>query len=254
MNLTTENILSVVIPVYNEEKTIREVFDEVLSRPETAEIIAIDDFSKDRSREIIQEYVEKGNGKVRMICQQMNMGKGAAIRRGFDAASAAVVIVQDADKEYSPQDYPVLLKPIITGKADVVYGSRFQGGPGRVLYFRHQLGNKFLTFISNLLTDLNLTDVETCYKLFRREVIQNIVLTTNRFGIEIEITAKLAKEKSLRIYEVPISYHGRTYEEGKKVTWKDGIAAIWFMIKFNILNSKSESFKKPCQESFQKEK
>ncbi len=239
-----EKNLSVVIPVFNEEKTLVEVVDEVLSRPETAEVILVDDGSRDRSRDIIRELVEREKGRVKMIFNEQNMGKGAAIRRGFDAATAPIVIIQDADREYSPQDYPAVLGPILSGKADVVYGSRFQGGPGRVLYFKHQLGNKFLTFVSNLLTDLNFTDVETCYKAFRREVVQNLVLTTNRFGIEIEITARIAKEKFLRIYEVPISYNGRTYDEGKKVTWKDGIAAIWFMIKFNILQSKSGSFKK----------
>ncbi len=241
--MNSDKILSVVMPVYNEESTLHEIIEEVLSRSETAELIVVDDCSRDKSVEIVSKYVEKHPGKVRLFRQEKNMGKGAAIRRGFDEAKAPVVIVQDADKEYSPQDYPELLNPIVSGKADVVYGSRFMGGPGRVLYFRHQLGNKFLTFISNLLTDLNLTDVETCYKLFRREVIQSLILTTNRFGIEIELTAKLAKERKIRIYEVPISYHGRTYEEGKKVTWKDGIAAIWFMIKFNLLVSKDASYK-----------
>lgn len=236
------------MPVYNEEITLREVIEDVLARTETAELIVVDDCSKDKSREIVSEFVAREKGRVKLICQEVNKGKGAAIRRGFDLATAPIVLIQDADKEYSPQDYPVLLKPILEGKADVVYGSRFMGGPGRVLYFRHQLGNKFLTFLSNLLTDLNFTDVETCYKVFKREVVQNLVLTTNRFGIEIELTAKLAKERKLRIYEVPISYHGRTYEEGKKVTWKDGIAAIWFMIKFNILEGKESSFKKPFKD------
>ncbi len=242
-----KGVLSVIIPVYNEEKTIASVLDEVLARPETAEVIVIDDSSRDSSREIVGRYVEKEKGRVRLLVHDVNKGKGAAIRDGFDAATAPLVIVQDADREYSPSDYPVMLKPILDGKADVVYGSRFQGGPGRVLYYRHQLGNKFLTFISNLLTDLNFTDVETCYKAFRREVVQNLILTTNRFGIEIEITAKIAS-KALRIYEVPISYHGRTYEEGKKVTWKDGIAAIWFMIKFNLLQGRASSIKKDWKE------
>lgn len=247
-NVKSEKILSVVMPVYNEENTLPEIFDKVLSRPETAEIIVVDDASKDKSREVIQRYVDKEKGMVKLHCHEENMGKGMAIRHGFDLAESPVVIVQDADMEYSPDDYPEMLQPILTGKADVVYGSRFQGGPGRVLYFRHQMGNKLLTFFSNLLTDINLTDMETCYKAFKREVIQNINLETDRFGIEVEITAKIARAEVLKIYEVPISYHGRTYEEGKKVTWKDGIAAIWHMIKFNILQDKRKFYKKPWKE------
>ncbi len=246
--MKNEKVLSVVIPVYNEGKTICEILDEVLARPETAEIIAVDDASKDDSREIIRKYAEKADGRVRLFWHDMNKGKGAAIRKGFDEAKAPIVIIQDADKEYSPTDYPVVIGPILDGKADVVYGSRFHGGAGRVLYFKHQLGNKLLTFISNLLTDINLTDMETCYKAFRREVIQNINLDSDRFGIEVEMTAKFAHARRLRIYEVPISYHGRTYEEGKKITWKDGIAAFWHMIKYNILQRKSKFYKKPWNE------
>ncbi len=171
------------------------------------------------------------------------MEKGAATRRGFDEATAPFVIIQDADLEYSPDDYPVILKPLLNGKVDVVYGSRFQGGTGRVLYYRHLLGNKFLTFLSNIFTDLNFTDIETCYKAFKREVIQNIKLESNRFGIEVELTAKIAKVKGLRIFEVPISYNGRTYDEGKKITWKDGIAAIWHIIKFNLFKNSKTFYK-----------
>lgn len=246
--LKAEKILSVVIPVYNEGKTICRILEEVLSRPETAEVIVVDDGSTDKSGELVQEFAAKKEGKVKLFRQERNMGKGAAIRRGFEEATAPIVIVQDADTEYSPEDYPIVLGPILSGKADVVYGSRFHGGAGRVLYFRHQLGNKFLTFISNLLTDINLTDMETCYKAFRREVIQNLNLETKRFGIEVELTSKVAKAKVLKIYEVPINYHGRTYEEGKKITWKDGIAALWYMIKYNILSDKSKFYKKSWDE------
>ena len=236
------------MPVYNEEETLALILDEVLARPETAEVIIVDDASKDKSVDVIKEYQARFPDRIKTFFHEVNLGKGAAIRHGFDLAEAPIVIVQDADREYSPEDYPVILKPIVSGKADVVFGSRFQGGPGRVLYFRHQLGNKFLTFLSNLVTDLNLTDMETCYKAFRREVIQNLVLTLNRFGIEVEITAKIAKFRRLKIYEVPISYNGRTYEEGKKVTWKDGIAALWFMFKFNVLTPWSSCIKKPWNE------
>ncbi|MFA6290727.1 MAG: glycosyltransferase family 2 protein [Victivallales bacterium] len=246
--MNSEKILSVVIPVYNEAKTINVILDEVLARPETAEIIVVDDASKDNSKELIQKYVDRGDGRVRLVCQEVNHGKGAAIRRGFDEAKAPIVIIQDADNEYSPEDYPVIIAPIISGKADVVYGSRFQGAAGRVLYYKHRLGNKVLTSFSNLLTDINLTDMETCYKAFKREVIQNINLDSERFGIEVEMTAKFAHARVLRIYEVPISYNGRTYEEGKKITWKDGVAAIWHMIKYNILLNKSRFYKKPWNE------
>lgn len=243
MNTTT--FLSVIVPIYNEEKTIKAILDLLLHRNEVAEIILIDDGSTDNSVKLIEPYVD--NQKVKLLRQPHNMGKGAAIRKGFEAATAPIVIVQDADMEYSPEDFPTILKPILTGKADVVYGSRFQGGPGRVLYFKHQLGNKLITFISNLFSDLNFTDVETCYKAFKREVIQNINLTSNRFGIEVELTTKIAKAKILKIYEVPISYHGRTYSEGKKITWKDGIAALWYIIKFNLFCHSKKFFKQPWE-------
>jgi glycosyltransferase involved in cell wall biosynthesis len=244
-----EGCLSVIIPVYNEAETVVAMLDEVLARPETAEVIVVDDASKDDSRAIVERYiVERGDGRVRLFCQERNQGKGAAVRRGFDAATAPIVIIQDADREYTPEDYPVVIGPILDGKADVVYGSRFHGGLGRVLYFRHQMGNKLLTFLSNLLTDLNLTDMETCYKAFRREVVQNLVLTCNRFGIEVELTAKIATCRALRIYEVPIRYYGRTYEEGKKITWRDGVAALWFMFKFNLLTSARAARRQPWQD------
>ena len=242
--------LCVIIPVYNEEKTVTEILDIVLARPETAEIIIVDDASTDKSRDVIQDYSQqkKAKGKIKLLFQKVNMGKGAAIRRGFDEATAPIVIIQDADKEYTPDDYPTVLEPILSGKADVVYGSRFQGAPGRVVRFKHRLGNKLITYVSNWMTDLSLTDVESCYKVFKREVIQNLNLETCRFGIEVEMTAKLANAKGLEIYEVPISYFGRTYGEGKKITWKDGIAAFWHMMKYNWFSSKSKFFKKPWKD------
>ena len=241
--IDSESVLSVIVPVYNEEKTISCVIDELLKRKEVAEIIVIDDASTDNSVEKIQPYLK--DKKIKLLTNSQNMGKGSAIRKGFEDASSAIVIVQDADLEYSPNDFPALLEPILSGKADVVYGSRFQGGPGRVLYYKHELGNKFITFLSNLFSDLNFTDIETCYKVFRREIIQNINLESNRFGIEVEITAKISKIEDLRIFEVPISYNGRTYKEGKKITWKDGLAALWFIIKYNSQCKPKKLFKKP---------
>ena len=181
------------------------------------------------------------------------MVKGAAIRRLFDEATAPVVIVQDADWEYTPDDYPIVLEPIVSGKADVVYGSRFQGGPGLALNYRHMMGNKLITFVSNVLTNLALTDVESCYKVFKREVIQNLNLETCRFGIEVELTAKIAKARGLRIFEVPISYNNRSYDEGKKITWKDGIAAFWHMFKYNVLESPVRFHKRPWDEVLKKD-
>ncbi|MCF7792308.1 MAG: glycosyltransferase family 2 protein [Victivallales bacterium] len=241
-------ILTIIIPVYNEENTICNVLDKLKTRKEIAEIILIDDGSTDNSVDLINRYVNKSN--IRLLKQPYNMGKGAAITRGFKEAGAPFVLIQDADLEYSPEDYPVLLKPVIDHDADVVYGSRFQGGPGRVLYYKHHLGNKFITFLSNLFSDLNFTDVETCYKLFRREIIQNINFESKRFGIEIEITAKLAKAEGLKIYEVPISYHGRTYSEGKKITWKDGVSALYHIIKFNFFKDPKGYFKRPWRDVF----
>ncbi len=244
--INTRNILSVIMPLYNEEKTVELTITDVLNRHETAELIIVDDHSTDKSFELIKKLAEK-NPKIKIFQNEFNRGKGYSVRRGIEVASANIVIIQDADREYSPSDYPVLIEPIISGKADVVYGSRFQGGTGRVLYFKHELGNRLLTFISNLLTDLNFSDMETCYKAFRREIIQDIILESERFGFEVEITAKIAKNRQLRIFEVPISYNGRTYEEGKKITWKDGIAALFHMIKYNLLTSKAESFKTPMK-------
>ena len=235
--------LSVVIPVYNEEKTLQDVIETVRKVPYEVEILVVDDGSTDRTREILETYTD--DPIVRVFLQDQNMGKGAALRRGFSEATGDVVIIQDADLEYTPNDYPTLLKPIQEGRADVVYGSRFQGGPGRVLYYRHTMGNRFLTFMSNILTDLNLTDMETCYKAFKREVIQNLILESNRFGFEPEVTAKLASMRDVVIYEVPIHYHGRTYEDGKKITWKDGVSALWCIVKYNLLTPKEQSYVQP---------
>jgi glycosyltransferase involved in cell wall biosynthesis len=238
--------LSVIIPVYNEELTLAEVIETVRKVPYEVEILVVDDGSTDRTREILEQYDD--DPVVHVFLLEQNMGKGAALRRGFAEATGDVVIIQDADLEYTPDDYPTLLKPIEDGRADVVYGSRFQGGPGRVLYYRHTVGNRLLTFLSNILTDLNLTDMETCYKAFKREVIQNLILESNRFGFEPEVTAKLATMREVIIYEVPIHYHGRTYEDGKKITWKDGVSALWSIVKYNLLTPDGASFLRSSDE------
>jgi len=227
--------LSVVMPVYNEHATLRTVVERVLSVADIPlELICIDDGSRDGSREILGKLQDEHPQQVRVLLQPQNMGKGAALRRGIQEATGEFVIIQDADLEYDPHDYPLLLDPLIQGKADVVYGSRFLGsGPHRVLYFWHSVGNWLLTLLSNCLTNINLSDMETCYKAFRREIIQSIPIEENRFGFEPEITVKVAK-RGLRIYEVGISYWGRTYEEGKKIGWKDGIRAIWCLFKYSV--------------------
>ena len=226
--------LSVVIPIYNERATLRQLVNRVLSVtvPFELELLCVDDGSTDSSREILQD-LQTQHPEVRAFLQPRNMGKGAALRRGIREATGEFVVIQDADLEYDPAEYPILLEPLIDGKADVVYGSRFMGGrPHRVLYFWHSVGNWLLTLFSNALTDLNLTDMETCYKAFRREVIQAIPLEEDRFGFEPEVTVKIAKRR-LRVYEVGISYSGRTYEEGKKIGWKDGVRAFWCMLKYS---------------------
>jgi glycosyltransferase involved in cell wall biosynthesis len=223
--------LSVIMPVYNERSTLRFVVERVLAVPLEIELICVDDGSSDGSRELLSELSSE-YPQLRIFLQPQNQGKGAALRRGIQEASGDFVIIQDADLEYDPDDYPTLLEPLIQGKADVVYGSRFLGSrPHRVLYFWHSVGNRVLTLLSNCLTNINLSDMETCYKVFRREVIQSIPIAENRFGFEPEITVKIAK-RHLRIYEVGISYWGRTYAEGKKIGWRDGFAALWCLLKY----------------------
>ena len=248
--MDSNNILTVVMPVYNEEATIVTIVKNVLARPEVGELIIVNDASKDNSWEKLQTFAD--TPKVKLLNQEVNRGKGAALIRGFSEATMPFVMVQDADFEYTPEDYPVVLEPLLSGKADVVYGSRFMGTPGQVRFFRHEMGNKFLTFWSNFFSDIHLSDMETCYKAFKREVIQNLILTSERFGIEVEMTAKLAKAKTLCIWEVPISYAPRSYNEGKKIGWRDGFAALWHILRFNCFTSLNKSLKKPWDEVLKK--
>ena len=233
MNKDNEQILlSVIVPCFNEIKTLDKVINNIQGSPvESKEIIIVDDFSSDGSREFLKN-VQSYN--IKTIFHNKNLGKGAALCSGISLAKGKIIIIQDADLEYDPNQFPDIIEPIVNGKADVVYGSRFQGGqPHRVVYFWHRIGNGFLTLLSNIFTDINLTDMETCYKAFRREIIQQIKIEENRFGFEPEITAKIAK-LDCRIYEVGISYYGRTYKEGKKIGWRDGVWAIWCILKYNL--------------------
>ncbi|MEW6412850.1 MAG: glycosyltransferase family 2 protein [Candidatus Zixiibacteriota bacterium] len=225
--------LSIVIPVYNELSTIEEIVSRVKAAPvQDKEIILVDDFSTDGTRELLENKLRDQVDQI--IYQPQNFGKGYALKTGFQHATGDIVIVQDADLEYDPNEYPAMIMPIVDDKADVVYGSRFQGGaPHRVVYFWHYIGNRLLTLLSNMFTNINLTDMETCYKAFRRELIQSIDIEENRFGFEPEITAKVARRRA-RIYEIGISYYGRTYNEGKKIGWKDGVKAIWCILKYNL--------------------
>jgi glycosyltransferase involved in cell wall biosynthesis len=226
--------ISVVIPVYNEVETITEIVSRVQAVAFEKEIVIVDDYSTDGTREHLRE-INQAHENLKVLYHDHNQGKGAALRTGFQAVTGDVVVIQDADLEYDPREYPLLLAPIVDGRADVVYGSRFLGGPHRVLFFWHYLGNKFVTLLSNMFTNLNLTDMETCYKVFKREVLDEITVKSNRFGFEPEFTAKIAK-KGFRIYETPISYSGRTYAEGKKIGWKDGIKAVFAIFWFRFFD------------------
>jgi glycosyltransferase involved in cell wall biosynthesis len=231
------NILSVVMPVYNEGPTVAEIIRRVLAQPVVLELIIVNDGSTDSTLKVLQE-IARTEPRIQLFNHEINQGKGAALQTGFKAAKGDVVIVQDADLEYSPSEYIRLLTPIVNGEADVVFGTRFMGSDAhRVLYFWHSVGNYVLTLLSNMATNLNLTDMETCFKAFRREIIQSIEIQERRFGFEPEITAKLARiSPPLRIYEVAISYHGRTYEEGKKIGWRDGIRALIAIVKYNFFS------------------
>ncbi len=235
--------LSVIIPAFNEEKTVHQILDrvgEVQIDGISLEIIVVNDCSTDRTGRVVEEYILKrsesqGFTDMRLVHQERNMGKGAAIRRGIEEATGEFLVIQDADLEYDPLEYSDLLKPLMNDRADVVYGSRFMGSnPHRILFFWHSIGNKFLTFVSNMFNNLNLTDMETCYKMFRSEIIKKIHLRENRFGFEPEVTAKISRVPGIRIYEVGISYYGRTYEEGKKINWKDGFRAIYCIVKYGL--------------------
>jgi glycosyltransferase involved in cell wall biosynthesis len=235
--------LSVVIPAYNEVHTVERLLRRVREVPLDVEVIVVDDGSTDGTRALLARIEDDGLIDT-LVLHETNRGKGAALRTGFARATGDVVVVQDADLEYDPLELPRLLEPILNGQADAVYGSRFLGGPHRVLFFWHSVGNRLLTLLSNMFTDVNLTDMETCYKMIRRELLQSIPLSSDRFGFEPEVTARLA-QAGARIYEMPISYHGRSYAEGKKIGWKDGVSALWSIVKYNLLTGRAERWIPP---------
>jgi glycosyltransferase involved in cell wall biosynthesis len=236
-------VVSVVVPAFNERATVETLLRRLREVPLRLEVVVVDDGSTDGTREVLGALCAEGVVDT-LVLHEENGGKGAALRTGFRRASGDVVVVQDADMEYDPVEIPLLLEPILQGRADAVYGSRFAGGSHRVLLFWHSVGNRFLTLLSNMLTDLNLTDMETCYKMVRRDLLATLPLSANRFGIEPELTARLA-QSGARIYELPISYHGRSYAEGKKIGWKDGVAAIWAILRYNLLPPKAPRWTLP---------
>jgi len=238
-------VLTVVIPVYNEVSTVEDLLRRVREVRLPLEVVVVDDGSTDGTRDLLPKL--EGTLIDKLVMHETNAGKGAALRTGFQHASGDVVVVQDADLEYDPRELPMLLRPILSGKADAVYGSRFLGGPHRVLFFWHSVGNRVLTLLSNMFTDVNLTDMETCYKMVRRELLQSLPLSANRFGIEPELTARLA-QAGARIYEMPISYDGRSYAEGKKIGWKDGVSALWCIWKYNVLPPRVPKWTPPAIE------
>ena len=244
INQYYENVLSVIIPVFNEQDTIIPIIQKVINRPETNEIIVINDASNDNTYYLIESFVMNSSQNITVINNKSNKGKGASIRAAIPSISSPYTIIQDADFEYEPDDYPILLSPLIANKADVVYGSRFLNLNYKFNSVKHEIGNRVLTFFSNLFTGIQLSDMETCYKVFKTEIIKNLNLDSDRFGIEVELTSKLAWAKILKIQEVPIRYYPRKHDEGKKITWKDGMASLYHILKYNVFSNKESFYKK----------